>query len=400
MFFAAIICDAARPNASTMRPPGTSYDRDNDASLVVLDDIYPHILSAFRIAEYNEYLARYTGSMVLSTAKAFPAIGETRSLEEVTRQFEQVYPQFKNRVRAFDSRLPAARLAYFMFVHNAPHFLPAIKRSKTPFVFTLYPGFEMNEPLSDEMLRQICESRYLRKIITTQRITYTYASQFVDTDKIAFIYGGVFPSERLRATLPTRRYYQQHKDTFDICFVAFRYMPKAINKGYDVFIAVARELSRLHDDVRFHVVGPMDSSDIDVSDFHERIFFHGSQPTDFFPQFHAGMDLMLSPNVPFVLRPGSFDGFPTGAAIEAALCGVPVFCTDPLDQNIAFQDGQEIVIINRDVGEICERISHYRQRYDELLEIGRRGQKAFQRELGLEHQMNKRFEILDSLLID
>jgi hypothetical protein len=88
-----------------------------------------------------------------------------------------------------------------MFVHNARRFLTAIKKAETPFVFTLYPGFQMNEPRSDEILRQICESRNLRKIITTQRITYDYVSRFVDEDKIAFIYGGVFPSERLAATI-------------------------------------------------------------------------------------------------------------------------------------------------------------------------------------------------------
>ncbi|HYX27071.1 MAG TPA: glycosyltransferase, partial [Pyrinomonadaceae bacterium] len=99
------------------------------------------------------------------------------------------------------------------------------------------------------------------------------------------------------------------------------------------------------------------------------------------------------------LFPGAFDGFPTGASIEAGLCGVPVFCTDILNQNIAFKDGEEIVIINRDVEEICDRISHYRLHYDELIELGRRGRQAFHRELGLTLQMKKRFEILDALLL-
>ncbi|HYX28101.1 MAG TPA: hypothetical protein VE863_06005, partial [Pyrinomonadaceae bacterium] len=284
-----------------MKLPGWHRKRQDAASLVILDDIYPHILSAFRIAEYNAYLERYAGSIALSTAGAFPAVGETRSLEAVTEEFETLYPHLKQRVSRYDARVPPARLAYFMFVHNARHFLRSITKSRTPFVFTLYPGFRINEPDSDEMLRQTCASRYLRKIITTQRITYDYVSQFVDTEKIAFIYGGVFPSERLTTMLPPRQFYQQHKHTFDICFVAFRYMPKAIDKGYDVFIAVARELSRRFDDVRFHVVGPMNASDIDVSDFSDRIQFHGIRQTDFFPQFHAGMDLMLSPTVPFVL---------------------------------------------------------------------------------------------------
>jgi glycosyltransferase involved in cell wall biosynthesis len=373
-------------------------NRREAASLVILDDIFPHILSAFRIAEYNSYLARYPESIALSTATAFPIIGETRTLDEVNQEFTELYPAFANRVRPFESHLPPARLACFMFVHNVRHFLLAINKSRTPFIFTLYPGFRLNQPQSDAIVSQICDSPNLRKIITTQQITNEYVRQFVDDDKVDFIYGGVFPSDRIAAALPPRRLYQQHKATFDICFVAFKYMPKAIDKGYDVFVAVARALSRLYDDVRFHVVGTIGPDDIDVSDFRDRIEFHGVQQTDFFPGFHAGMDLILSPNVPFVLFPGAFDGFPTGASIEAALCGVPVFGTDILRQNIAFKDGEEIVIISRDVDEICDRISHYRNHYDQLIEIGRKGQRAFQRELGLEAQMGKRFKIIDKLL--
>ena len=377
--------------------PRTAKRRDA-ASIVILDDIFPHLLSAFRIAEYNAYLARYAGSRVLSTATAFPVIGETRSFEEVTQEYASQYPAFANQVGRFESRVPPARLAYFMLVNNVRHFLRPINKSKTPFVFTLYPGFRINEWQSDAALRQICDSPNLRKIITTQRITYEYAQRFVDVDKIEFIYGGVFPSDSLGAALPPRRLYQQHKSTFDICFVAFKYMPKAIDKGYDVFVAVARALARVYDDVRFHVVGTIGPSDNEVGDFRDRIVFHGAQPTNFFPAFHAGMDLILTPNVPFVLFPGAFDGFPTGASIEAAFCGVPVFCSDILKQNIAFKDGEEIVIINRDVDEICDRISHYRNHYDQLREIGRKGQRAFHRELGLETQMGKRFQIIDQLL--
>ena len=175
-------------------------------------------------------------------------------------------------------------------------------------------------------------------------------------------------------------------------------MPKGIDKGYDVFVSVARALSRLYDDMQFHVVGRFDSSDIDVSDFKDRIHFYGMRQTDFFPQFHANMDLILSPNVPFVCRPGAFDGFPTGACIEAALCGVPVFCADILRQNIVFKDGEEIVIIPRDTDEICELINHYYRNYDRLVQVGRCGQQAFERELGLDAQLPKRFRIMDKYL--
>lgn len=372
--------------------------RQTETSLLILDDLFPHLLSSWRVAEYNGYLARYDKSAVYSTGAAFPVIGEERSFAAVREEFVAQYPQFAGRVFPFELKLRRAQFAYFLFLHNVRHFLRILDKSRTPFAFTLYPGFQLNEPTSDKLLSQVCASPNLKKIITTQKLSHEYVLDFIEPEKVEFIYGGVFPSRKLITEAPPRRYYHRDKRTFDICFVAFKYMPKGIDKGYDVFISVARALSRLYDDMQFHVVGRFDSSDIDVSDFKGRVHFYGMRQTDFFPKFHANMDLILSPNVPFVCRPGAFDGFPTGACIEAALCGVPVFCTDILKQNIVFKDGEEIVIVSRDTDEICELISHYYKHYDRLVQVGRRGQQAFERELGLGVQLSKRFRILDEYL--
>src|SRR5439155_1311371 len=140
----------------------------------------------------------------------------------------------------------------------------------------------------------------------SQQITERYLRdrQYCAPEQIAFIYGGVFPADRLAPT-PPRRYYGEGKDTFDLCFVAHKYMPRGVDKGYDVFIAVAQRLSPAHRDIHFHVVGPFDETDLDVSAIRERITFYGTRATGFFRDFYARMDLILSPNVPFVLFPGS-----------------------------------------------------------------------------------------------
>jgi glycosyltransferase involved in cell wall biosynthesis len=378
-----------------VRPPRTP-----EANLVILDDIFPHLLSAFRIAEFNAYLSRYPKSFVYSTAAAFAAIDERRSFREVRDEYLSVYPEFAGRVFPFSSQLPKADLIYFVFLHNAAVFMNVLERTNTPFVFTLYPGFRRNEPDAVDLLRKVCALPNLAKVITTQTISHEYLLDFLEPEKIEFIYGGVFLSDRLaRDNSATRKYYQKDKGTFDICFVAFKYMAQGVDKGYDVFIEVARELCRLHDDVFFHVVGPFDRWDVDVIDLRGRIKFYGVRQTEFFPEFYAGMDLILAPNVPFVLRPGAFDGFPTGCCIEAGLCGVAVFCTDPLNLNVAFKDGEEIVIVPRDVEGICEAIeSHYRD-YDSLVQLARRGQKAFEVTFGLDNQMENRFKILDEYLL-
>jgi len=368
-------------------------------SLIIFDSIFPHLLSAFRIAEYNSYLAAFKDAWVYSTAQGFPLIGETRSFGEVLEEYGQFYPQFKDRVALLDDKTEiVAKLIYTVFLSYAFRFIEVAEKANVPFIFTLYPGgtFELNESESDAKLRRVCASPNLKKIIVTQKATRDYLNEhrFCDPSLVSFIYGGVFPTDRLRRTVMPKRRYKAEKDSFDICFVAHKYTMHGRDKGYDIFIDVAKRLARAHDDIFFHVVGQFNESDIEVSDIKDRIMFYGVQVTDFFSKFYSRIDLILSPNVPFIARPGSFDGFPTGCCIEAGTCGVAVFCTDPLNQNIAFEDGREIIIVPRNAEEICAIVEHYYRNYDLLYELAERGRAAFERVFDLSAQMRPRLELL------
>ncbi len=47
---------------------------ERERKLAVLDDAFPHLLSAFRIAEYNAYLEEWKDAVVCSTASSFPLL--------------------------------------------------------------------------------------------------------------------------------------------------------------------------------------------------------------------------------------------------------------------------------------------------------------------------------------
>jgi glycosyltransferase involved in cell wall biosynthesis len=366
--------------------------------LAILDNVFPHLLSAFRIAEYNAYLEKWEDASVFSTALGFPALHEMRGFQEVLDEYASRYPQFKGRVRGFDAKSDLEdRLVYTMFLTNADFFLDAIHAYNAPFVFTLYPGgrFQLNDEESDDKLRRVCSSPNLEKVITTQKATHEYllGKQFCDPAKTEFVYGGVFPLDHLLGQSISKQRYED-KYTFDVCFVAHKYTERGTDKGYDVFIELAKLLSEAHKDVFFHVVGPFDETDVDVSGIEDRITFYGTRFTEFFPGFYSRMDAIVSPNVPFVLGPGTFDGFPTGACIEAGACGVAVFCTDPLNQNVAFEDGEEIVIVPRDAKAICATLERYHERPEDLCELSIKGQKAFLRVFDMEAQMGPRLRIL------
>jgi glycosyltransferase involved in cell wall biosynthesis len=374
---------------------------------VVIDDVFPHPLSPFRTAEYEAYLARWPESVVLTSGASLGALRDRRSVADLIEAYVTDRPELRGRVmRLSDPEatrcLTDARLVSVMFLHNAFASLDLIHAYDVPFVFTLYPGgrFRLDDAASDEQLRAVCSSPNLRKVITTQKVARDYlaARRWCDPAKVEFVYGGVFPTDRLRDADAARSRYGVDKATFDVCFVAHKYMPRGSDKGYDVFIETAARLARAHQDIRFHVVGPFDASDVDIHGLEERITFHGTLTTDAFPAFYARMDVIVSPNAAFVLAPGAFDGFPTGACIEAGSCGVAVVCTDPLDQNVAFRDGEELVIVPRDAARIAERIGWLHDDADALRGLSERGQAAFLRVFDVDAQLAPRLRILSELL--
>lgn len=288
-----------------------------------------------------------------------------------------------------------------MFLNNADFFLDYLSAFSIPFVLELYPGggFRLGEEESDRKLKRVTSSPLLRKVIATQKVTFEYLldKRFCTPDQVEFVYGGVLPAERLPFKLEQKRYFPSCKDRLDICFVAHKYMSQGRDKGYDVFIDVAHILAPIAPDVHFHVVGPFDEEDIDVAGIKTRLTFHGSHPTDFFPDFYSGMDLILSPNAPHILSPGAFDGFPTGACVEAALCGVAVFACDELGLN-PFINGEELVIIPRNATSIADIVMKYRNDPELLYRIALNGQRRFCEAFSAESQMDPRIRILESVL--
>ena len=145
--------------------------------LIILDDIFPHLLSAFRIAEYNEYLDTFPKSLVYSTGTAFTIINELRSFCTVVKEYEAHYPKFAKRVLSYNaSNTFKSKLVYMIFINNAYKFIDIIEKCQLPFVFTLYPGggFKLNQEESDQKLLRVCSSPYFQKVIVTQKISHEY----------------------------------------------------------------------------------------------------------------------------------------------------------------------------------------------------------------------------------
>lgn len=374
---------------------------------LILDDYFPSLLSAFRIAEYNSYLTRWENGEARTTYGNAPnkVFNREEKFLETLKDYEEIFPQFKGRVKFYNKyENISSKIGYTVFIINAYKYLKFFEKNKIPFFFTLYPGggFRINDKQSDDMLKRVCSSKYFKKVIVTQKISYEYLLDkgICNSGQISFIYGGVVPSKRLIGGMQSENklYYPMDKDTFDICFVANKYMSLGLDKGYDTFINVAHQVIQTCPNVRFHVVGGFSAKDIDIQDIAHRIKFYGMQKTEFFPSFYLNMDVIISPNVPFVVLPGSFDGFPLGCSVEAALCGVAVFCTDPLSQNIHFTNGKDIVIISTDIQDIIKKITYYYNTPDKLYDISKLGKEKFSEVFDEEIQSQVRIQLFDNFL--
>lgn len=362
--------------------------------LVIVDDASPNVLSGFRIAEYNDYLTKFPGSQIYSAAVDFDSLYE---------DYVREYPQFRHRLARYSpEKEHGADLYYTLFLNNAFNFLPHFTRTQTPFVFTLYPGggLWLDQADSDAKLAEVLASPLCKKVIVTQRLTrdYLLKRNFGRPEQVEFIYGGVPPASCFEAGKTPKARYPHDKPTFDICFVAFKYMAQGLDKGYDTFVAVAHELAGLSPAIRFHVVGNFDAQDCDIGRIADRITFYGPRTGRFFPAFYAGMDLVLSPNVPFRLYPGGFDGFPTGCCIEAGLSGVAVFCTDPLGLNVAFHDGRDFRLMEGNARQMAVVIAEYFSRPEELYRLALAGQQSFRQVFHYERQLAARRTLLEKCL--
>lgn len=371
-----------------------SYD------LVVIDDIFPSDMSGFRYQEFTSYLLEIKNTRVLCTGTAIEGYLK-QNTDEVIIEYKRRFPHFSRNVCRYDFWRPVScKLMYFVFPVNAYNALLIIEYYGIPFIFTLYPGggFALDNLESDNRLKRLMASKYFKKVIVTQQITYDYLinKKYCTPDKIEFIFGGVMPLiEYNRAKSYAKNRYGFDKETLDICFVAQKYTRYGEDKGYDIFIKMAKILFKMHENIYFHVVGGFDERVIDVTDIKNRITFHGQLNLADFDLFFGDKDIIISPNIDGRISKGTFDGFPTGSCVEAGFRKTALFCTDPLNLNgNRLIDGEEIVIIPHDAVKISERIESYYKNAEELKSIAEKGQEKLLYLYSYEYQLAPRIKLL------
>lgn len=370
--------------------------------LLIFDTIFPNPISGFRFAEFTALLENFNNSKIIVNPKDYQWIGQNQENhnKDITL-LEVSHPiSFKKTYFGNVKDIKNAKLFYCVFLNNMIECLPILEKRKISFIFTLYPGggFDTKNSVVIENLRKIIESKYFKGVIVTQDYTRKFLLDELNcpVEKVNFIFGGIIPQNSINIK---RSKYFTKSETLKICFCAAKYTEKGIDKGYDIFINVAKELIKKKYNVHFSIAGGFSEKDIEVHEYSNYFSFVGYKKYEDLQKFFIGQDIIISPNRPFILTEGSFDGFPLGTVVEAALNGVIPIITDELKQNKVFDDG-EIIITKPNAGEIAREIENLLANPKQFSLMGNKTQNKFREVYCNENQLNKRIDYLKTHIYD
>lgn len=401
----------------TFAPLGLASD-PAEIGLGLFCDRFPHTYG-FLTQQFNTYLASFADCRVYSYGRRVMEPWAPGQFEEAAQAWAALHGGDRSRLHELvpglspagslgdaghalvslqDGRFRKPRLAHCIFAMNADLFRPLWETLAIPFTFTLNPGggFRLNDPYSDERLRRVFASPMFRRVIVTYQRTRDYiVERFnVPEECIVLIPGTIVMERFLAAHARPKRRYPADKDTLDVCFVGIRYSPTGADKGYDRFIAAAAVLVERFPHLRLHVIGNFDAGTVDVSALDGRITFHGRRDQAWMAGFYSGMDAVVSPNVADQLALGAFDGFPVTSCIEAGMCGVALFATDPMGLNRMIESDRHYVAITDRPGEIAETLIRWLADPPRLYALAGAGQKRFAEVWGEAAQMAPRVELM------
>jgi lipopolysaccharide transport system ATP-binding protein len=362
--------------------------------IIVLDDFFPDLSTGFRIAEFGWLLRRNIVDDVYTTASPF---------DELLSDFAGIEPSLASRVHAYEPMaLRDADLASMVFLNNAVHYISDLEEHSVPFVVTLYPGggLDLGDEVTHAKLTRVIGSPMLRHVITTQPRTTDYLREHFGHDiPLTEIPGVVVDTSYFVPGAGLRdNYYPRSSRLLSLGFIAHRYSERGDDKGFPAFIELVRILVARGHPVRAHVIGGFEDSDLKPStrsELNGRLRFHGTLTGQALRTAMSTLDIVVSPNRPGVLTPAAFDGFPTGSAIEAALCGVAMVVTDELDQNRLFRPGFDIEIVTLEPSDIADAIERLVLVEDGIASLAQAGLRQSRTSYGIEAQLDSRRRILE-----
>lgn len=393
---------AKRINYDRWRPREFYYREIKNFDLLIYDTSFPNSISGFRFAEFNALLKEFKNIKIIVNPTDYPQFNQKAETHKTDiLHLKKTNPvSYRKTFAGTVKDIKNTKLFYCIFLNNMYDSLPYVEKNKINFIFTLYPGggFDTKDEMALKKLKTVLSSKYFRGVIVTQQFTQDFIVKeyHCPEDKILNIFGCLVPQNSI-STGRSRSF--NNRMTLNVCFCAARYTKIGADKGYDIFVETAKILASKGYNIHFNVIGGYDSKVISIEGFEKFFTFHGLKKFEELQPIFQEQDIILSPNRPFILNVGSFDGFPLGAVVEAVLNGATPILTDELKQNIVFNQ-DEVIIVRPDAEEIVAKIENLIHDPELLNFISEKSQKKFREIYSDDYQLEKRIDFIKKHLYD
>lgn len=377
-----------------------AYSYKEKYELVIVDDVFPCLITGFRIIEFSHYINNINNIKVFSTKESFPLVNEFRDQKIVLNEYLSYYPQSQGKITfsetfKFDFK---TKFFYCVFINNIYKYFKECERLKIPFGFTLYPGGGMkyNDDEVDRKIKEVCSSDYFKFVIVNQQFLKNYLIErgLCLDSKIELIWG--VPCSLNKPNFKLEKFDERK---IKVCFFAAKYMDGGFDKGFDVFCEIIQKLNKSNKSLfEFHVGGGFGQSDVSF-DF-DNVYFHGYVKSTELSSFFVDKHIIISPNRPFVLDKKAFDGFPLGSCVEAMVQGVVLLATDYFNEinGNQFIDGDDLFKIDTNADSICNIVLNLESNREEIKRISLNSTNKVSFLYSEKEQLGRRLELIKKYL--
>jgi hypothetical protein len=148
-------------------------------------------------------------------------------------------------------------------------------------------------------------------------------------------------------------------------------------------------------EIRFTVIGDFDASE-NIYSHAKNIEYIGALDAKFLSINFQKMHIIISPARSHVVHYGSFDGFPTGAALNAVLNGCALITTDPHDnaEKLGLIDGEDLLLTSDRASEVEKLVLLLFNDRKLLYKIALNGFKKFSQISDFDNHKSDKFGLL------
>jgi hypothetical protein len=366
--------------------------KDIISDLLIFDDVFPNPLSDWR---YNEFV--YYIDNILKTTIITNIYRNSLTITKMSDEFiDNNFFKYKNVISYNKYHTYKAKIGYCIFYNNLKLAFPYFEKHNIPFVFTLYPGggFRIYNKEFENSLKRYFSSRLFNHVIVNMPHVYDYIKNrfFIDDDRISYIYGAP-----INLSGNDILFDKKTEQKLKIIFCSHKYMPHGIDKGFDIFNKLAKNLEG---DPRFEFIciGGFDKTDLIVPT--ENIQFKSFLLPDDLHLIFESSDIILSPNRSHVLYYGAFDGFPTASVLHAATCGCMMMISDEMGNSkpLNLIDNEDFVLIAPNVDIITDKILYLANNRGVIRRIAKNGRDKMIKNINQENQLSQRLSIIGRYL--